>query len=71
MSGFREDSEMSKRQMVKIQKDGQEAEVMPSSVTAWERNGWTLVDDESSDEATPAPENPVVVVEDPADDTKE
>jgi hypothetical protein len=36
---------------VKITKDGMDAEVMPTAVPAWERNGWTVADDGSSEEA--------------------
>lgn len=38
---------------VKITKDGQEALVMPESVAAYERHGWTRADDGSSEEAAP------------------
>ncbi len=63
---------MAKPKTVQIKKGDVTAECLASAVSAWERNGWTVVDDESSDvEATPAPAEPVLVVEDPADDTEE
>jgi hypothetical protein len=40
---------------VKITKDGQEGECLPESVKGWERHGWTVVDDGSSESAPEAP----------------
>ena len=40
---------------VKIEKDGVEGQCMPAAVKAWERNGWTVVDDGSSESAPEAP----------------
>lgn len=40
---------MPKPKFVKITKDGLEGEVVKSALPAWERNGWTAVDDESSE----------------------
>jgi hypothetical protein len=45
-------------QRVKIAKDNMRAEVMPSAVPAWERNGWTVADDGSSEEAPEEPKAP-------------
>jgi len=42
---------MAREQRVKITKDDVEAYVMPSAVSAWERNGWTAADDGSTEEA--------------------
>ncbi len=39
------------RKMIKIQKDGLEGEIMPSSVETYEENGWTVVDDGNSDKS--------------------
>jgi hypothetical protein len=39
---------------VKITKDGIEAECLPESVKAYERHGWTVVDDGSSETAPAA-----------------
>jgi len=36
---------MSKQRFVKITKDDLQGECLPSAVDAWERNGWTVVDD--------------------------
>ena len=36
---------------VKISKDGQEGSCLKESVKAYERNGWTVVDDGSSESA--------------------
>jgi hypothetical protein len=51
---------MPKTKMVKITKDDQEAEVLKSAVRAWERNGWTVVDDGDSEDA------PVAATGDPS-----
>jgi len=40
---------MSKHSYIQIQKGDLVAEVIPSAVRAWKRNGWTVVDDESSE----------------------
>jgi hypothetical protein len=40
---------------VTITKDGEEGQCMPSAVKTWERNGWTVVDDGSSESAPEAP----------------
>ena len=40
---------MSKQQEVKIQKGDLVGTVLASSVATWKRNGWTVVDDGSSD----------------------
>lgn len=40
---------------VKIEKDGVEGQCMPAAVKVWEANGWTVVDDGSSESA---PEEP-------------
>ena len=45
------------RGQVKITKDDQEGMVTPESVAAWERNGWTRVDDGSSEQSA-APKQP-------------
>ena len=49
-------------QHVKITKDGQEAEVLPESLKAYERHGWTVVDDGSSESAPETPEDEVAPV---------
>jgi hypothetical protein len=41
---------------VKITKDGEEGQCMPSAAKAWEKHGWTVVDDGSSESAPEAPE---------------
>lgn len=43
--------------MVKIVHDEtkQEAEVLPSAVSAWELNGWTRAENESKEETTTVP----------------
>lgn len=50
---------MPRAQQIKVTKDGQEGFVLRESVAAWERNGWTVADDESSekeaDEVTDKP----------------
>jgi len=46
---------MAKLATVKIEKDGIEGEVTREALKAWERNGWTAVDDGSSDEPAEAP----------------
>ena len=62
---------MAKLRFVKIEKDGIEAEVLPESVKAWERNGWTAVDDGSSEQAeAEAPENANVVDAPPVAQTR-
>jgi len=45
---------MPKTKMIKIKKGDIEAECLRSAVPAWERNGWTVVDDGTSDQE-PAP----------------
>lgn len=40
---------MPRAQQIKITKDDQEGFVLKESVAAWERNGWTVADDESSE----------------------
>lgn len=40
---------MPKPKMVEIKKGDLIAEVVSTSVAAWKRNGWTVVDDESSE----------------------
>lgn len=40
---------MPKPKKVKIKKDGVTGECLASAVTAWERNGWTVVDDGNSE----------------------
>ena len=70
---------MAKTGMVEIEKDGMTARVMPSSVERWGKNGWTLVEDGSSDDGTKVVEadTPVatsedaVVVDDNPDETEE
>lgn len=41
---------MSRRQEVQLQKDDVTISVMPSSVPRYQKNGWTKVEDGSSDE---------------------
>ncbi len=41
---------MPRAQQIKITKDGEEGYVLRESVKAWERNGWTVADDGSSEE---------------------
>jgi hypothetical protein len=41
---------MGKTKFAKIEKDGIEGECLPSAAKAWERDGWTVVDDGSSGE---------------------
>ena len=51
---------MPRAQQVKITKDGDEGFVLRESVAAWERNGWTVADDESSEkEAAEVTEQPM------------
>lgn len=50
---------MAKLRFVKIEKDGVEGECLPEALKAWERNGWTAVDDGSSEQ------DDVVVVDAP------
>ena len=58
---------MSKQREIEIEKDGQTASVLASAVEAWKRNGWTVVDDGSSDVEVDLPPRPTVqVVPDPA-----
>jgi len=40
---------MPRAQQIKITKDDQEGFVLKESLAAWERNGWTVADDESSE----------------------
>jgi hypothetical protein len=40
---------MPRAKQIKITKDGEEGFVLRESVKAWERNGWTVADDESSE----------------------
>jgi hypothetical protein len=40
---------------VQIEKDGVEGQCMPAAVKAWEKHGWTVVDDGSSESAPEAP----------------
>jgi len=40
---------MTNRRYVKLEKDGIEGECLPSAVEAWKRNGWTVVDDGTSE----------------------
>jgi hypothetical protein len=50
---------MPRAQQIKITKDGEEGFVLRESVKAWERNGWTVADDESSEtEAAKVTEKP-------------
>ncbi len=63
---------MSKQREIEIEKDGQKATVLKSAVPAWERNGWTVVDDGDSDVEVNLPSYQAVqVVPDPATDTTE
>lgn len=41
---------------VEIQKGGEKAKVMPSSVPVWEKHGWTLVDDGDSEARSNEPQ---------------
>ena len=41
---------------VKITKDDQEGYVLPSSVEAWKRHGWTVEDDGSNEPSSTGPE---------------
>lgn len=41
---------MGKNRFVEIEKDGIRGECLPSAVRVWERDGWTVVDDGSSEE---------------------
>lgn len=47
---------MPRAKEVKITKDGLEGRVLPSSVAAWERNGWTVEDDGSNEPSSTGPE---------------
>ena len=40
---------MPRAKQIKNTKDGEEGFVLKESVAAWERNGWTVADDESSE----------------------
>lgn len=39
------------RKQIKVEKDDVQAEIMPSARAAYQRNGWTVVEDGSSEEA--------------------
>lgn len=41
---------MPRAKQIKMTKDDQEGFVLRESVAAWERNGWTVADDESSEQ---------------------
>jgi hypothetical protein len=47
---------MPRSREVKITKDDQEGYVLPSSVKAWERHGWTAEDDGSNEPSSTGPE---------------
>lgn len=40
---------MAKTKYVTIEKDGEQGQIMPASISVWEKNGWTVVDDGSSE----------------------
>lgn len=61
---------MAKLQTVKIEKDGITGEVTKESLKAWERNGWTAVDDGSSNQPESSGDDTVVVT-DPYDKEEE
>jgi hypothetical protein len=46
---------MAQKQLVKITNGDVEAHVLPAAVKAYERNGWTAVDDGSSEESKSEP----------------
>jgi hypothetical protein len=58
---------MAKPKYIEIEKDGQKGKCLPSSLPAWERNGWTAVDDGTSTEKDeePTEDAPVEVVNSP------
>lgn len=50
---------MSRAQQIKIEKDGVEGFCLPESVGLYERNGWTVADDGSSEEEQAVTEHPI------------
>ena len=48
---------MSKKMVEMANKDGDHQKVMPSAVKVWQRNGWTVVDDGSSETPAQTPEH--------------
>jgi len=51
---------MARPKLVKITKDGQEGQALESAVAAWERHGWTRVDESiPADEPEPTPKKRV------------
>lgn len=50
---------MSRAQQVKIEKDGVEGFCLKESVPLYERNGWTVADDGSSEEEQDVTEHPI------------
>ena len=50
---------MPRAQQIKIEKDGIEGFCLPESVKAYERHGWTVADDGSSEEEAAVTENPI------------
>lgn len=50
---------MPRSKQIKITKDGEEGYALASSLPAWERNGWTVADDGSSEEEAEVTEHPI------------
>jgi hypothetical protein len=50
---------MPRSKQIKIVKDDQEGFCLESSLSAWERHGWTRADDGSSEEEAQVTQNPV------------
>ena len=50
---------MPRAQQIKIEKDGVEGYCLRESVKAYERNGWTVADDGSSEEEQAVTEHPI------------
>ncbi len=66
---------MDKRIKIRHEETGDEGTCMPSALPVWERNGWTAVEDGSSEEASEPrdypqvyADSPVVVQPDPNED---
>jgi hypothetical protein len=47
---------MPRPKFVEIEKDGSKAQVAEQSLSVWKRNGWTVVEDGSSENSKETPE---------------
>jgi hypothetical protein len=60
---------MPRAEQIKIEKDGIEGFCLKESVKAYERRGWTVADDGSSEEEAAVTENPIETQAAPAKKT--